>query len=237
MPCLELKIAEKPHPQPSTRLRALLDRPNTAVLRRNHIAEVEGSDLLELRHRIRMTAVLAVDITNPPQPASHETSSDEDDEQPVFAEDETEDEPEHDKESEFADSFAAGVEIWIAMEDGAIRVLVDADEIPGALLLFDAYSRLAKYQPAYLRLDQRHVGISYTFREGLTISVEGDAKQFHEETAGFFDSVSAIAEIDDVRENRFVVRLPNAGIAYFQGLLRSASDWLSENSYQSILGS
>jgi ribosomal protein L12E/L44/L45/RPP1/RPP2 len=236
MPCLELKIAEKPHPQPSTRLRALLDRPNTAVLRRNHIAEVEGSDLTELRHRIRMTAVLAVDITNPPQsaPASQETSSG-DDEEILRAEEDANEE--QGKESEFADSFAAGVEIWIAMEDGAIRVLVDADEIPGALLLFDAYSRLAKYQPAYLRLDQRRVGISYTFREGLTISVEGDAKQFHEETAGFFDSVSAIAEIDDVRENRFVVRLPNAGIAYFQGLLRAASEWLSENSYQSILGS
>jgi hypothetical protein len=231
MPSLELKIAEKPNLQPGTRLRALLDKPNAAVLRRNHIAEAAGADSEELRRRLRITAVLAVDITNPPQP---EAFGNADESAPA---DETAHEPEPSAESEFADSFAAGLEIWIAMDEGAIRVPVDADEIPGALLMFDAYSRLAKYQPAYLRLDQRLVGISYTFREGLTIGIEGDVKQLGEETDGLLDGISAIAEIDDLREHRFIVRLPNSGIAYFQNLLQAASEWLGKNSYQSILGS
>ncbi|MBT9330983.1 hypothetical protein [Paracidobacterium acidisoli] len=236
MPCLELKIAEKPHAQPGTRLRALLDKPNAAVLRRNHIAEVNGPRLQELHEQLRITAVLAVDITHPPaqKPAQDDVEEAEaNDLDEAIAE-----MPEDRADGEFSDSFAAGLEIWIALENGAARVLVDADEIPGALLVFDAYSRLARYQPAYLRLDQRKVGICYTFREGLTIGLEGDPKLLEEhEAAEVFENMSAIAEIDDVRERRLVTRLPHAGIAYCQSLLQSASEWLSENSYQSILGS
>lgn len=247
MPCLELKIAEKSPTKPATRLRALLDKPNAAVLRRNHIAEAPGHDVPALHQQLRVTAVLAVDITNPPQPTEQpakpveaavegESAAGIDTVQAAAAEAAEIEPNELEQVNEFGDSFAAGLEIWIAVDDRAVRILVDAEEIPGALLMFDAYSRLAKYQPAYLRLDQRHVGISYSFREGLVIGIEGNARAFDEDSAAFFDSVSAIAEIDDLRENRLVVRLPHAAIAWFQALLHAASSWLSENSYQSILG-
>ena len=64
MPCLEMKVPALPHPVPSTRLRALLEKPGAAVLRRNEIAEAPGHDDGELRNRIRVAAVLAVNLTD-----------------------------------------------------------------------------------------------------------------------------------------------------------------------------
>src|ERR1700734_582953 len=68
MPCLEMKVAALPHPVPATRLRALLEKPGAAVLRRNYVAEAPGHEDANLRNRIRISAVLAVNLTDPPKP-------------------------------------------------------------------------------------------------------------------------------------------------------------------------
>jgi hypothetical protein len=136
-----------------------------------------------------------------------------------------------------AGSFAKGLDIWIADRDRAVCVLADADEIPGALAMFDAYLRLARFQPAFQRLDQRLVGLNYWFREGLSVAVQGNPAETPPEEETFFDCIAPIPEIDDFREPRFVVRLPDDGLAFFHDLLRSASAWLDENSYPNILGS
>ena len=64
MPCLEMNVPALPHPVPSTRLRALLEKPGAAVLRRNELAEAPGHEDRELRNRIRVAAVLAVNLTD-----------------------------------------------------------------------------------------------------------------------------------------------------------------------------
>jgi hypothetical protein len=232
MPCLELKVAALPHPVPATRLRSLLEKPGAAVLRRNYVAEAPGHDDTHLRNRIRIAAVLAVNLSDPPKPidvaAPGEPERVDDPFAPVPVE------PEVDP---LAGSFAKGLEIWFADGERAVSVLADADEIPGALAMFDAWLRLVRFQPAFQRLDQRLVGLNYWFREGLSIGVQGSPAETPPEEETFFDCIAPIPEIDDFREPRFVVRLPDAGLAWFHDLLRSAAAWLNENSYPNILGS
>lgn len=231
MPCLELKVAAEPARQPATRLRTLMEKPGAAVLRRHQIAEAPGHDDPQLRNRFRIVAVLAVDLSNPPQEPeapAEEAEGQEAAESPVTIGDETD---------PFDGSFAKGIEIWIADGIRTACVYADADEIPGALAMFDAYLRLARYQPAFLRLDQRVVGLHFTFREGLSVGVHGAPSEVEPTAEAFFDAVSPISETDDFRAPSFVVRMPNGCISYFHDLLRSATAWLNENSYPSILGS
>ncbi len=231
MPCLEMKVPALPHPVPATRLRALLEKSGAAVLRRNFVAEAPGHDDSELRNRIRVAAVLAVNLTDPPRPIDTESASDpdhDDSENPTaLAESEDHQQP---------GSFAKGMEIWITDGERAACAFVDADEIAGALALFDAWLRLVRFPPAFQRLDRRIVGLQFGFREGLSIGVQGDPAETQPEDETFFDGVAPIPEIEDFREPRFVVRLPEAGLSYLHDLLRSASAWLDDNSYPNILG-
>lgn len=230
MPCLELKVPALPHPVPATRLRALLEKPGAAVLRRNAIAEAPGHDDAELRRRIRVAAVLAVNLTDPPRPIDAETAA----------------QPEHEESlvpapagpdlEPLAGNFAKGLEIWMTDGERAACAFADADEIPGALAMFDAWLRLARFPPAFQRLDRRLVGLNYWFREGLAIAVQGDPADPQPEQEAFLDGVAPIPQIDDFREPRFTVRLPDPALAYFHDLLRAASAWLDENSYPNILG-
>jgi hypothetical protein len=230
MPCLEMKVPALPHPVPATRLRALLEKPGAAVLRRNELAEAPGHDDGELRNRIRVAAVLAVNLTDPPQPI--ETTELTDEEEPA-EEPRSVAEPEAEQQT---GSFAKGLEIWMSDGERAVCVLADADEIPGALAMFDAWLRLARFPPAFPRLDQRLVGLHYRFREGLTIGVGGEPAESSPEPDTFFDSVAPIPEIDDFREPHFGVRLPESAVGYLHDLLRSAAAWLEDNSYPNILG-
>jgi hypothetical protein len=232
MPCLELKVAAEPLAHPVTRLRTLLEKPGATVLRRHHVAEATGFDDPQLRNRFRVTAVLAVDLSNPPQEpeAPAEKPEGEESVEPVVTAAPEEGDP-------FNGSFAKGIEIWVADGVRTACVHADADEIPGALAMFDAYLRLARYQPAFLRLDQRVVGLHFSFREGLTVGVHGAPSETEPSAEAFFDAVSPISETDDFRAPSFVVRMPNGCIAYFHDLLRAATAWLNENSYPNILGS
>jgi hypothetical protein len=226
-----MKVPALPHPVPATRLRALLEKPGAAVLRRNYIAEAPGHDDTHLRNRIRITAVLAVNLIDPPRPVDAITSTDSDEHEKALT-------PSGDShEDPLAGSFAKGFEIWMTDGEHAVCVPCDVDEMIGALTMFDAWLRLARFRPALQRLDQRLVGLNYCFREGLSIAVQGDPAENSPEEETFFDGVAPIPEIDDFREPRFVVRLPEAGLAYFHDLLRSAAAWLDDNSYPNILGS
>jgi hypothetical protein len=230
MPCLELKVAAEPLRQPATRLRNLLERPGAAVLRRQYVAEAASEEDAFIRNRLRVAAVLAVDLTNPPQepepPAADQTEE--------AAEAEAESSEDNDT---LASSFAKGLEIWVGDGVRAVSVLADVNEIPGALAMFDAYLRLARYQPAFTRLDRRIVGLTYGFREGLSVGVQGSPSETEPTSENFFDVVSPVSEVDDFRAPCFVVRLPGAAVGYLHDLLRSASAWLQENSYTNILGS
>ena len=241
MPCLELKMAVERRREPATRLRALLEKPGAAVLRRNEIAAAPGHEDAALRGSVRVTAVLAVDLTDPPREpevpaeatgeAIEEPQPEAEAETPESAET-TPEEPEP-----LAASFAKGLEIWIAQGARAVCVHADADEIAGALATFDAYLRLARYQPAFQRLEQRIVGLSYAFREGLVFAIQGGPGEAASVGDSRLDGAAAIPEIEDFREAGFTVRFSNAGVGYFHDLLRSAAAWLDENSYPSILGS
>ncbi len=232
MPCLELKVAADLLPQAATRLRGLMEKAGAAVLRRNHVAEVAGYDDAEVRNRFRIVAVLAVDLNNPPKepgnPSPAATAGE--DQEQVSGEVQPESDP-------LVASFAKGIEIWISDGARAACVLADADEITGALAMFDAYLRLARYQPAFLRLDQRAVGLHYCFREGLVVGVQGAPSDAEPSPGVFFEAISPIAEVDDFRAPSFVVRLPNGCVGYFHDQLRAAAAWLDENSYPNILGS
>lgn len=230
MPALELRITETIAPIPVTRLRTLLEKSNAVVLRRNHLVELEEPAEASLRERLRVTCVLAVDITHPPEPNAPKVTPAESDESSDTAEQVQED------FEEFADSFAKGIEFFIATEKGPVLLYADFDELTNALTLFDAYERIAKYQPAYLRLDQRSVGIGYGFREGLVVGIAGELPELRGDAASSFDTITSLRELDDVRAGRMLVRLPHAGIRYLQALLEGAGDWLDRNSYKSILG-
>jgi hypothetical protein len=230
MPCLELKVKAQPFAEPVTRLRALLEKPGAAVLRRNHIAEAGGQQDDLLRNRLRILAVLAVDLNNPPQEPEEKPAEEAEPQAEATAE------PEEEKDS-FDGSFAKGLEIWISDGERAARSFADLDEVPGVLAMFDSWLRLARYQPAFQRLDQRIVGLEYLFREGFTIGVHGNPAETPANPGGFFDSSSAIAETPDFRDTHFTVRLPSTALTFCHDLLRSASAWLEENSYPNILGS
>lgn len=233
MPCFEMKVPALPHPVPSTRLRTLLEKPGAAVLRRNSIAEAPGHEDAQLRNRVRIAAVLAVNLTDPPKPI--ETA--EPDATATSSETAITAVPANPDADPLASSFAKGIEIWMTDGERAVVALADHEEIPGALAMFDAWLRLTRFPPAFQRLDRRNVGLSYLFREGLSVGIQGDPAEAPPEEETFFDCVAAIPEIDDFREPRFVVRLPDAGLAYFHDLLRSAAAWLDDNSYPNILGS
>jgi hypothetical protein len=240
MPCLELKIAAEPLPHAVTRLRTLLEKPGIALLRRNFIAAAEGHEDAPLCNRLRVVAVLAVDLTNPPQEPEPAASAEETPEGEAAAAAEAPPEAPvtiQEDTDPYAGSFVKGLEIWVADGVRATCVYADAEEIPGALSMFDAYLRLARFQPAFLRLDQRTVGLHYSFREGLAVAVNGAPSPMEPTPETFFDAVSPIAEVDDFRAQSFVVRLPNGCIQYLHDLLRSAAAWLEENSYTTILGS
>lgn len=232
MPCLELKVAAQPHSQPPTRLRALLEKPGAAVLRRNFIPEVPGHDDLLLRNSIRIAAVLAVDLLDPPrepEPSSDEHEQPEDHSQPSG--------PPPESPEPGGGSFAKGLEIWVTDGPRTVCVPADFDEIAGAVTMFDAYVRLARFQPAFVRLNKRLVGVSYLFKEGLSVGIQGDPADSPAEFGPLFGAISAIPDVEDSRDSRVLVRLPNTGISFFHDLLRAAAAWLDQNSYPSILGS
>jgi len=230
MPCLELKVAALPHPEPATRLRALLEKPGAAILRRNYVAEVPGYYDPQLRNRVRVAAVLAVDLSDPPQPPGSAADTAAAASSPAASSSDLPADP-------LSANFAKGLEIWMTDSERAVRSFADADEIPSALALFDAWLRLARFQPAFERVDRRLVGLHYTFREGLSIGIQGTPAENPPDPESYFDGVAAIPEIDDFRDEPFVVRLPGDSLAFFHELLRSASTWLDENSYSNILGS
>lgn len=206
-----------------TRLRRLLDTPGAAILRRNHVPEISGYSDPQVRNAFRVAAVLAVDLSNPPQEP----------ETPEPAEKAAE--SGHDPAEEA--SFAKGLEVWIANAGRSTAVLIDAGEISGALAMFDAFQRLARYAPALQRLDQRVVGLQYGFREGLSIAIAGSPEDREPHGDSFFEHVAPIPQLSDFRAASFVLRLPGDCIGYFQDSLRAAAAWLEDNSYANILGS
>jgi hypothetical protein len=222
MPALELRVADALPPASSTRLRTLLEKPNAVIIRRNHLAQAAHADDSGLHSRLRVSSVLALDITNPPQTSAQPV--DDEGTEPLPASD------------EFGGGFAKGVEIFLSDEKHSALILADFDELSSALSLFDAYKRITRYQPAYLRLDQRSIGISYAFREGLLLGIAGDPQQFREQLEDVFDTISALSEADDTRASRFTMRMPHSAVAYLHELLDSATEWLTHNSYKNILG-
>jgi hypothetical protein len=231
MPCLEIKVAAQRTASPATRLRTLLEKPGAAVLRRNYLAEAPGHEDLDLHARLRVAAVLAVDLTDPPREAQSPTAPAEDAEKPQS------EPPVRTPAEPLAASFAKGLEIWITDGVRLTWVHADLEEIAGALAMFDAYLRLARYQPAFQRLDQRILSLSFAFREGLTLGIAGNPGDSVQSPELSFTSISAIPEFEDPRDTPFVIRFPDAGISFLHELLRSASVWLEENSYPNILGS
>lgn len=228
MPSLELKIAAEISPHPVTSLRRLLERPGAAILRRNYVPEVPGYDDPAVRNAFRITAVLAVDLNNPP--GETENSAEAGPRGPQAIRDiEAADEP--------TGSFAKGLEVWVAERGRATCVLIDEDEITGARAMFDAYLRLARYGPVFQRLEQRSVGLQYAFREGLSIGVLGSPAENEPHPETLFNGLSPIPELSDFRATSFTIRLPGNCIGYLHDSLRAATTWLDENSYSNILGS
>jgi hypothetical protein len=215
MPCLELKFASFAPSQPASRLRTLLEKPNTVILRRNYpVASMAEADPA-LVAGLSIRAVLAVDITNPPED-SHQTGG----------------------APKFEDNFVKGIEFWFQPQAGnPTFIYVDFPEIAGALAFFDAYDRLSNVQPLHQRLDRRLIGLSYSFREGLTLSILGSPRSATDDGKLSLAATSPISEIDDPRLPSPAVRLPHLAIFYLHELFNSADEWLKENSYQNILGS
>lgn len=239
MPCLEMKVALQRPQQPATRLRSLLEKPGAAVLRRNNIAEASGQDDGPLRGRLRVTAVLAVDLTDPPRDPEPAPETAEEADAPQNGEPVSDPvgDPVNEPPQPHEGNFAKGLEFWIADVSRSVCVHADADEIAGALAMFDAYQRLARYPPAFQRLEQRIVGLSYSFREGLTVAIQGGPGEAAHTTDASLDSAAAIPEINDFRDSGYSVRFSSAGVGYLHDLLRSALAWLNDNSYPNILGS
>ncbi len=206
MPALEMHVAK--NRREGSKLRTLLEKPDTVILRRNH-CDMELHSLA-LRSRVRVNAVLAVDVTHPPQ-QSEEGGDD------------------------FSDQFCKGVELWIRTPTGPVRVYVDEDEIPGALTLFEAYTRVESFQQAFSRLHRREIGLSYQFREGMEIGLQGTIMEEDMPEEGLA-ALSPIIELEDEREPRHVLRLSDGAINDFEQVMRDALDWLSGNSFQNVLG-
>lgn len=227
MPSLELKIAAENPPHPVTRLRRLLEKPGAAILRRNYVPDVPGYEDPAVRNAFRITAVLAVDLSNPP----------EEPEKPAGSGSTASLSSPESEAAEADSSFAKGLELWIADRGRATCVFLDEDEIPGARAMFDAYLRLSRYAPAFQRLEQRTVGLQYAFREGLSICVLGSPSDTEPHPDTIFEGLSPIPELSDFRASSFTIRLPGNCIGYLHDSLRAATAWLDENSYANILGS
>jgi hypothetical protein len=215
MPCLELKFASPAPSQPASRLRTLLQKPNTVILRRNYPTTSIGEADPALTAGLILHSVLAVDITNPPDDAKSPEGG-----------------------QGFDDSFVKGIEFWFQPPTGnPTFIYADAQELVGVLAFFDAYDRLSNVQPLHQRLDRRQIGLSYSFREGLTMSIHGTPRTAGEDGRVSLSGASPISELDDPRLPGPTVRLPHLAIFYLHELFHSANEWLKDNSYQNILGS
>lgn len=207
MPALELHITRVR--TASSQLRTLIEKPDAVILRRNH-CDMELHSYT-LRSRVRVNAVLAVDVTHPPDHtvAGEATQS-------------------------FTEQFRKGLELWVRTPNGPVRVYVDEDEIPGALTMFDAYTRVEHFQQAFSKLHRREIGLTYNFREGMEIGVNGTVMEESMPDEGLA-ALSPIVELEDEREPRFVLRLSDA-ISDLEQVMRDALRWLGENSYENVLG-
>lgn len=208
MPALELHIA-RVRPA-SSKLRTLMEKPDSVILRRNHCDMELHSHAL--RSRVRMNAVLAVDVTHPPKPDAATTNED-----------------------DFSEQFSKGLELWVRTSNGPVRVYVDESEIPGALTMFEAYSRVENFQQAFSKLHRREIGLTYNFREGMEIGVSGTVMEEAMPEEGLA-ALSPIVELEDERELRYVLRLADGSISDFEQVMRDALRWLGENSYENVLG-
>ena len=208
MPALELHV---PRVRPaSSKLRTLIEKPDAVILRRNRCDMELHSHAL--RSRVRVNAVLALDVTRPPQPSENPAESD-----------------------SFSEQFCKGLELWVRTATGPLRVYVDEGEIPGALILFEAYNRVENFQQAFSKLHRREIGLTYNFREGMEIGVSGTIMEETMPAEGLA-ALSPIVELEDEREPRFVLRLADGSITDFEQVMRDALRWLSENSYENVLG-
>jgi hypothetical protein len=204
MPALELHVARiRPA---SSKLRTLIEKPDAVILRRNH-CDMELHSYA-LRSRVRINAVLAVDVTRP---------------------------PEHDGADDFSEQFCKGLELWVRTASGPIRVYVDEEEIAGALTMFEAYSRVENFQQAFSKLHRREIGVTYNFREGMEIGVSGTIMEETMPEEGLA-ALSPIVELEDEREPRYVLRLADGSINDFEQVMRDALHWLEQNSYENVLG-
>lgn len=208
MPALELHVA-RVRPA-SSKLRTLIEKPDSVILRRNH-CDMELHSFA-LRSRVRVNAVLAVDVTHPPEP--DEPSSEDDD---------------------FSEQFCKGLELWVRTATGPVRVYVDEEEIEGALTMFEAYTRVENFQQAFSKLHRREIGLAYNFREGMEIGVHGTIMEETMPAEGLA-ALSPIVELEDEREPRYVLRLAEGSITDFEQVMRDALRWLGENSYENVLG-
>lgn len=208
MPAIELHIASVR--TASSKLRALIEKPDSVILRRNH-CDMELHSYA-LRSRVRVNAVLAVDVTHPPEP----------------------DEANH-KDDDFSEQFCKGLELWVRTANGPVRVYVDEDEIEGALTMFEAYTRVENFQQAFSKLHRREIGLAYNFREGMEIGVHGTIMEETMPAEGLA-ALSPIVELEDEREPRYVLRLADGSINDFEQVMRNALRWLGENSYKNVLG-
>lgn len=208
MPALELHIA-RVRPA-SSKLRTLLEKPEAVILRRNHCDMELHSHAL--RSRVRVNAVLAVDVTHPPEPNEADSSQD-----------------------DFSEQFCKGLELWVRTASGPVRVYVDEEEIAAALTMFEAYSRVESFQQAFSKLHRREVGLTYNFREGMEIGVHGTIMEESMPAEGLA-ALSPIVELEDERELRFVLRLSDGSIVDFEQVMRDALRWLEKNSYENVLG-
>jgi hypothetical protein len=208
MPAIELHV---PRVRPaSSKLRTLIEKPDAVILRRNRCDMELHSHAL--RSRVRVNAVLALDVTHPPQPSGEGAEAD-----------------------DFSEQFCKGLELWVRTPAGPVRVYADESEIEGALTMFEAYSRVENFQQAFSKLHRREIGLTYNFREGMEIGVNGTVMEETMPSEGLA-ALSPIVELEDEREPQFVLRLAEGSISDFEQVMRDALRWLNENSYANVLG-
>lgn len=208
MPTIELHV---PRARPaSSKLRTLIEKPDAVILRRNRCDMELHSHAL--RSRVRVNAVLALDVTHPPQTNGQDSEAD-----------------------DFSEQFCKGLELWVRTRSGPVRVYVDESEIEGALTMFEAYSRVENFQQAFSKLHRREIGLTYNFREGMEIGINGTVMEETMPAEGLA-ALSPIVELEDEREPQFVLRLAEGSISDFDQVLRDALRWLNENSYENVLG-
>jgi len=208
MPALELHVPQRR--TTTSKLRTLIEKPDAVILRRNRCDMELHSHAL--RSRVRINAVLALDVTHPPQPAKPGG-----------------------EQNDFSEQFCKGLELWVRTPTGPVRVYVDENEIAGALTMFDAYTRVENFQQAFSKLHRREIGLTYNFREGMEIGVSGTIMEESMPAEGLA-ALSPIVELEDEREPRYVLRLADGSIADFEQVMRDALRWLGENSYENVLG-